>query len=177
MFNNKKLFAGVSGLILAFLITGCSLFPNNNTKNETPTRPSPTRSVKPTRPAPTRPAPMNPSPTKKVPGVSAKGTQQLTSRIKRIESAIKAKDWAKANSETNAMAGDMARFKPTDKNTVGKKAGNLPDMAKLDAVYARLQADVKTKNATKSMADLKEMRSLLTGKTNMGTTGTMKTNK
>jgi hypothetical protein len=55
----------------------------------------------------------------------------------------------------------MARFKPADKNTVGKKASNLPDMAKMDAAYARLQVNVKAKDATKVIADLKEMKGLL----------------
>jgi hypothetical protein len=86
---------------------------------------------------------------------------QLTSRVNRIESAVRSSDWAKANTETNALAADMARFKPTDKNTVGKKASNLPDMAKMDAAYARLQVNVKAKDATKAMADLKEMKRLL----------------
>lgn len=175
MLNDKKALTGVSGLILAFLITGCGLFPNNDTKNQTPTRPSPTRQVRPTRPAPTRPAPMNPSPTKKTPGASAIGIRELTSRINRIESAVKAKDWAKANTETNALAGDMARFKPTKKNTVGKKVGTLPDMAKMDAAYARLQVNVKAKNATNALADLKEMKGLL--RTNNGTNSTSGTNK
>jgi hypothetical protein len=167
MFNSKKFLAGVSGLILAFLITGCNLL-GNNTKEETPTRPSPARQ-----------APMNPSPTKKTPGASAITVKDLTNRINRIQSAVRAKEWAKANTETNALAADMARFKPTDKNTVGKKVGTLPDMAQMDAAYARLQVNIKAKNSEGALADLKEMKKLLAGNkgTNGTTTNNMKANK
>lgn len=109
------------------------------------------------RPAPTRPIPLNPSPTKRIPSTTIISARDLLSRITRIRNAVKAKDWNKANLETNSMATDLARYKPP----TGKKVSGITDMAKFDAEYARLQADVKTKNATKTLDDLKRMEKMI----------------
>jgi hypothetical protein len=79
--------------------------------------------------------------------------KEITDRLTKIDASLKKDDWAAVNKETNSLGGDMLRFRPT-----GAKGKSLRETANFDTLYAKLQADVKTKNKTAVMNDVKNLQ-------------------
>lgn len=132
-------------LLLGLAMAGCN--PVNNNTRPAPVRPKVTNPTKNVRPAPT----------KRTPGLQAVTAKHIADRIVKIETAVKNNKWAEANSETNTLGLDMTKFKPT-----GIKGKSLRETAGFDTMYVKLQADVKAKNKTAALDDLKRMSQKLT---------------
>ena len=145
----SKLFLAIWLLIFSVFINGCSLFPSSNKSRPAPTRPKVTS---PTKRAPTNKA-VRPAPTKRTPAVSSMTEKDITNRMTKIEGSLNKGDWSKVNSETNSLGGDMMRFRPT-----GPKGKSLRDTANFNVMYAKLQADVKTKNKTAVSRDVRSIK-------------------
>lgn len=140
----KKILLGIGMIVFWGLFAGCNWLTDNQT------RPAP---VRPGDPTPTRIRNVNPAPTKKTPGASALTEKQLTDRINRIETAAKKEDWPTCNRETNLLGVDMTRYRPSSTN--GK---SLKNIATFDTAYAKLQADVKSKNRPAVIKDINKLR-------------------
>jgi len=79
--------------------------------------------------------------------------KNITNRLTKIEGSLKKDDWSIANSETNKLGGDMMRFRPT-----GPKGKSLRETANFNVMYTKLQADIKTKNKTAAMGDVRSIK-------------------
>lgn len=140
--NHKKTVSVICFLILSLTISGCNWFGDNQT-----------------RPAPVRPRIATPipntekAPTKKIPGTTKLTEKQLLERIEKVETAAKKGDWSVCNRETNLLGTDMTRYSPS--TTDGK---SLMNIATFDSTYAKLQADVKSKNRPAVIRDLQKLR-------------------
>jgi hypothetical protein len=145
----SKIFLAIWLLIFSVMINGCTLFPSSNKSRPAPTRP---RMTSPTKRAPTNKA-VRPAPTKRTPAVSSMTEKDITNRLTKIDDSLKKGDWAKANSETNTLGGDMMRFRPT-----GTKGKSLRETANFNVMYTKLQADVKTKNKTAVSNDIRSIK-------------------
>jgi hypothetical protein len=146
-----KIFLGIWLLIFSLAFSGCSLFPSNNKTRPAPTRPKVTT---PTRRAPTNK--VRPAPTKRTPVASSMTEKDITNRLTKVEESLNKNNWSTANSETNKLGGDMMRFRPT-----GAKGKNLRETANFDVMYTKLQADVKTKNKTAVMGDIRSIKNAM----------------
>jgi hypothetical protein len=93
---------------------------------------------------------VRPAPTKRTPVVSSLTEKDITHRLTKMDDSLKKGDWTTVNNETNALGGDMMRFRPT-----GAKGKTLRETANFDVMYTKLQADVKTKNKTAVMKEYK----------------------
>jgi hypothetical protein len=131
-------------ILLTLAFAGCNLFPQEDRARPAPVRPKQT-------PSPT-------APTKDLPGTKALSEKDLLGRITSIEKAVKANKWKKANSAGNQLGLDMARYRPDAPS--GK---SLRDISRFDAIYTKLQANLKTKNKAGCLKDLKNMRSAMKG--------------
>ena len=98
----------------------------------------------------------SPAPTKGIPGISSVNEQNITARLTQVDNAIKKGDWATANNQTNTLGIDMTRFQPS-----GIKGKTLRETANFDAMYTKLQADVKTKNKTAAMKDIQSLQAAM----------------
>ncbi|HEX7713724.1 MAG TPA: hypothetical protein VF531_06850 [Bacillota bacterium] len=167
--RTPKSILGIGIMVISLVIGGCSLFPSNQTR-PAPVRPRATVSPR------SSPAPLGPiatrgpkttikgkKPTTKVrpapvrtPGLSSVTDQHLVNRLVTINNAVTKNNWTVANREVNTLGTDMARFRPTR-----SKAKTLRDMASFDTIYVKLQADVKAKNKTAAMQDVKNMQNAL----------------
>jgi len=146
--RTPKTILGISLLIISLAINGCTLFPSTNKTRPAPTRPKMTSPTKRTPSDKVRPAP-----TKRTPAISSMTEKEITDRLTKIDASLKKDDWAAVNKETNSLGGDMLRFRPT-----GAKGKSLRETANFDTLYAKLQADVKTKNKTAVMNDVKNLQ-------------------
>ncbi len=147
-----KIIIGVWLVIFSLAVSGCNLLPNNNNN----TRPAPTRpKVTTPKKSPMKtPTPkVRPAPTKRTPGLAAITEKHILDRLTKIESSIKTGTWSTANKETNRLGMDMTKFRPT-----GSKGKSLRETANFNVMYAKLQADVKTKNKTASLKDVRSIR-------------------
>jgi hypothetical protein len=152
----SKIFLAIWVLIFSIMLNGCTLFPSSNKTRPAPTRP---KATSPVPQAPTNKT-VRPAPTKRTPVVSSMTEKDITNRLTKIDDSLNKGDWAKVNSETNTLGGDMMRFQPT-----GSKGKSLRDTANFNVMYTKLQADAKTKNKAgvtndihsikKAMKDLK----------------------
>lgn len=172
--RTPKSILGIGIMVITLVIGGCTLFPNNQTRpapvrpratatprsSPTPLGPIATRGpktiIKGKKPTITpkstkiRPAPV------RTPALSGVTEQHLVNRLVTINNAVTKNDWAVANREVNTLGTDMARYRPTR-----SKAKTLRDMASFDTIYVKLQADVKAKNKTAVMQDIKNMQKAL----------------
>lgn len=146
-----KIFLGIWLLIFSLAFNGCTLFPSSNKTRPAPTRPKVT--------SPAKKAPSNqvrPAPTKRTPAVSSMTEKDITNRLTKIEDSLKKGDWSAVNGETNSLGGDMMRFRPT-----GTKGKSLRETANFNVMYTKLQADVKTKNKTAAMGDVRSIKNAM----------------
>ncbi len=140
--NFKKMLLGVWLLVLIVAITGCNWFTGNQT------RPAPVR------PRVTSPTPKtSPVPTKNIPGTTAITEKHLYNRLNRIESAAKKRNWPICNRETNLLGTDMTRYRPSS-----HRGKSLKNIAAFDATYAKLQANVKSRNHPAVVRDVNKLR-------------------
>lgn len=150
----KKMILAIWLVLFSLIINGCTWFPNNRTRPAPvrPNSPSPTNRI--TTPLIT-PSPdrANTAPTKRIPGMSSITEKTLLSRISKIDKAAKEGNWTLANRETNTLGIEMARFSPPS-----AKGKALRDLANFNALYVKLQADVKTRNKTAVTQDTKKLR-------------------
>lgn len=137
-----------------FLIVLCVIlftlaFGGCNTTNKT--RPAPTRHK---ITAPTKK--VRPAPTKRTPGLATMTDKQIADRISKIETAVKSGNWSAATRETDTLGIDMTKFRPA-----AAKGKSLREMTSFSALYTRLQADIRMKNKTGAMNDLKRFKEQL----------------
>jgi hypothetical protein len=149
--RTPKWFLGICLLIISLAFNGCTLFPSTNKTRPAPTRP---KLTSPAKKAPT--GKVRPAPTKRTPLASGLTEKDITNRLNKIESSLKKGDWTAVNSETNTLGGDMMRFRPT--GTTGK---SLRETANFNVMYTKLQADVKTKNNTAVLGDIRSIRNAM----------------
>lgn len=144
----SKIILGIWLLIFSLAINGCTLFPSTNKTRPAPTRP---KMTSPTKKTPTNK--VRPAPTKRIPGTSTATEKDIRARLTKIDGSLKKDNWAEANRETNTLGADMGRFRPT-----ASKGKSLRETANFSVMYAKLQADIKTKNKTAAMKDIRSIQ-------------------
>ena len=142
----SKFTLGIYLVIFSLAVTGCNLFPSSNKPKPAPIRPR-------VSPAPR----IIPSPIK-TPALTSVSKKHILNRITTIEAAVKKGEWSKASGETNRLGLDMGRFRPASGVSKGK---SLRETARFDAIYVKLQADVKLKNKNMTLTDLKNLRNAM----------------
>ena len=154
----------LSGLSLALVLNGCSLFPENKL-NPAPARtpkPTPTVSMIKITPMPTKTRKKTPMPTlKMMPKTTPKNTKMITlitekdllNRIVRIQNAVNTGNWTLGNQETKALGVEMNRFSPT-----GENVQDLLNIATFNTIYTKLQADMKIQNKKMVLNDLENLK-------------------
>lgn len=152
----------ISILVLSVAAGGCNLFPNNNTR-PAPVRPRNILNQRTVRmtpsPAPVTPNPnnrMRTAPSKRLRGLSSISEKNLLDRITRIEQAVLRGNWPIANKNTNTLGLEMTRFRPA--RSGGK---TLREIGNFDAIYAKLQADVRLRNRTAVLRDTRRLKAAL----------------
>lgn len=175
MRKTKLIWLVLSILILGAVTGGCNLFPNSNTRpapvrprnilNQRTIRVTPKARVTPKPGATPKPATTprltnrtRPAPSKRIKGLSGISERSLLDRITRIEQAALRGNWGIANRNTNTLGLEMARFRPTRPG--GK---TLREIGSFDAIYAKLQADVRMKNRTAVFRDTRRLKAALSG--------------
>lgn len=154
----------ISVLVFSLISGGCSLFPSDKTR-PAPVRPRNISNLKSIRFTP-KPANKMPgvnkrtrqAPTKRLRGFSGISERSLLDRITRIEQAAARRSWSLANRETNTLGLEMARFRPP-----ASKGRSLREIARFDAIYARLQADCRLRNQAAVIRDARKLRAELSG--------------
>lgn len=157
--RTSKFLLGLWLMIFGLAISGCTLFPNNRPAPIRPRAPRIKAPMLTVRPGPTgmttTPNPkVRTAPTKRIPGLGGISEKTLLQRVNRIEDAAQKNDWGMATRETNTLGMDITRFRSN-----APKGKFLRELPSISATYTKLQANVRTKNKTAVMNNLKSMKS------------------
>ncbi len=155
--HTSKIVLGIWLLVIALIIGGCSLFPTNKT------RPAPVR-PRMTSPKKATPTPklsgftrrVKPAPTKRLKGLSSLTAKRLVDRIDKISQAASRRNWSMATRETNTLGLEMGRFR-----SMTSKGKSLREIASFNAIYTKLQTDVRIKNKNAVIQDTRRLKTAL----------------
>ena len=150
---SKRLLMVLVVTILSLSFAGCNWF-----TPQKKSRPAPPRLASPRPMAPSGPTTPNRPMTSpgKAPGLTSISQKDLVRRLDTIERAAHSGNWAEANRETNSLGLDMGRVRP--KKAAGK---SIREMANFDALYVKLQGNVKVKNKNACVSDVRKLRESL----------------